>query len=243
MLALEPIGTVIFGVVGDVFGCSRRLDLPPLISPRSSSSPTASARRWASSPRRPARSCCLILQQVGPALITAAQGGAPLQAMFAEILPHLQGIGTAVLGLLPILLSFGSTILPLIMGMVTAIIPLDRTGGRHDPPGRDRRREGLLLSSLGSPVFPPAADSPWSSPACRCLSRHHPRPAPPIMSIVNTIIDILGPAISFLALAIVELVFSNLVTIIGGAIGVITGVLTAVAALLRGDFAGAWEAL
>ncbi|MGP4975851.1 phage tail protein [Brachybacterium tyrofermentans] len=237
MLALEPIGTVIFGVVGDALGALAgwisTVDFSPIQQFADSIGPALGEfATQAGAVLLP------ILQQVGPALMTAAQGGAPLQAMFAEILPHLQGIGTAVLGLLPTLLSFGTTILPLIMGMVTAIIPLIAQVAGTILPAVIGVVQRLLpiVGQIASTVIPMVvAGVQTLIPIILGL-------VPPIMSIVNTIIDILGPAISFL-LPIVELVFSNLVTIIGGAIGVITGVLTAVAALLRGDFAGAWEAL
>ena len=94
MLALEPIGTVIFGVVGDALGALAgwisTVDFSPIQEFADTIGPALGEfATQAGAVLLP------ILQQVGPALMTAAQGGAPLQAMFAAILPHLQGIGTA----------------------------------------------------------------------------------------------------------------------------------------------------
>lgn len=192
-----------------------------------------------------------------------AGAGAPLQALFAALLPSIMSfgstlsgllpmitgmvtamlpsimsIGQAVLGLVPTLMSFASTILPLIIGAVTTIMPLIAQAAGTILPAVIGVVQRLLpiVAQIASTVIPMVVGAVQKLiPIILGL-------VPPIMSIVNTIIDILGPAISFL-LPIVELVFNNLVIVIGGAIGVITGVLTAVAALLRGDFAGAWEAI
>ena len=139
----------------------------------------------------------------------------------------IMSIGQAVLGLVPTLMSFASTILPLIIGAVTTIMPLIAQAAGTILPAVIGVVQRLLpiVSQIASTVIPMLVGAVQKLiPIILGLD-------PPIMSIVNTIIDILGPAISFL-LPIVELVFNNLVIVIGGAIGVITGVLTAVAALL-----------
>ena len=179
-----------------------------------------------------------ILSELGPMLTQAAQGGAPLQAMFAAIVPHLQTIGTAVLGLLPSLVSFGSAVLPVIMGAVSSLIPLIVQIASTAIPAVLGVVQALLpiAQNIVTTLIPMIVSG------IQTLIPQILGIIDPLMSIVHTVIDLLGPAINFL-LPIVQLVFSNVVTIIGGAIGVVTGILTAVAALLRGDFAGAWQAI
>ena len=100
MLALEPIGTVIFGAVGDALGSLAAwigtIDFSPIQEFADQIGPALGEfAGQAGDVLLP------ILSELGPMLTQAAQGGAPLQAMFAAIVPHLQTIGTAVLGLLP----------------------------------------------------------------------------------------------------------------------------------------------
>ena len=237
MLALEPIGSVIFGVVGDALGALAAwistVDFSPIQEFADQIGPALGEfAGQAGDVLLP------ILSELGPMLTQAAQGGAPLQAMFAAIVPHLQTIGTAVLGLLPSLVSFGSAVLPVIMGAVSSLIPLIVQIASTAIPAVLGVVQALLpiAQNIVTTLIPMIVTG------IQTLIPQILGIIDPLMSIVHTVIDILGPAINFL-LPIVQLVFSNVVTIIGGAIGVVTGILTAVAALLRGDFAGAWQAI
>lgn len=237
MLALEPIGSVIFGVVGDALGALAgwvsTIDFTPIQEFADQIGPALGAFAT-----QAAEVLLPVLEQVGPMLTQAAEGGAPLQAMFAAIVPHLQTIGTAVLGLLPSLVAFGSAVLPVIMGAVSALVPLIVQVASTAIPAVIGVIQALLpiAQNIITTIIPMVVAG-IQTLIPKILSI-----IDPLMSIVHTVIDLLGPAINFL-LPIVQLVFSNLVTIIGGAIDVVTGILTAVAALLRGDFAGAWQAI
>ena len=237
MLALEPIGTVIFGAVGDALGSLAQwistIDFSPIQQFADQIGPALGEfAGQAGDVLLP------ILSELGPMLTQAAQGGAPLQAMFSAIVPHLQTIGTAVLGLMPSLVSFGSAVLPVIMGAVSSLIPLIVQIASTAIPAVLGVVQALLpiAQNIVTTLIPMIVSG------IQTLIPQILGIIDPLMSIVHTVIDLLGPAINFL-LPIVQLVFSNVVTIIGGAIGVVTGILTAVAALLRGDFAGAWQAI
>ena len=237
MLALEPIGSVIFGLVGDALGALAgwisSIDFSPVQEFADQIGPALGEFAG-----QVGSTLLPILSEVGPMLMQAADGGAPLLGMFAAILPHLQGIGSAFLGLLPTLVSFGATILPLIIGAVTTILPLVAQAAGTILPAVIGIVQALLpiLANIAGAVIPAVVG------AVQTLVPTILQIVPPIVSIVQTIIGLLGPAISWL-LPLVTGIFGALVTQIQGAIQIIVGVLNTVAALLRGDFAGAWEGI
>lgn len=237
LLALEPIGSVIFGVVGDALGALAAwvstVDFSPIQEFADQIGPVLGEFAG-----QVGSTLMPILSQVGPMLLQAAEGGSPLVGMFSAILPHLQGIGSAFLGLLPTLMSFGATILPLIIGAVTTILPLVAQAAGTILPAVIGIVQSLLpiLANIAQAVIPAVVG------AVQTLVPTILQIVPPIVSIVQTIIGLLGPAISWL-LPIVTGIFSAIVTQVQGAIQIITAVLTSVAALLRGDFSGAWVAI
>ncbi|WP_114856472.1 phage tail tape measure protein [Brachybacterium sp. YJGR34] len=237
MLALEPIGTVIFGLVGDALGALAAwistIDFSPIQAFADQIGPVlGEVAGQLGSQILP------ILEQVGPMLTQAAEGGVPFQGMLASVLPHLQGIGDALLGIVPTLLETGATILPLIIGAVTTMVPLIAQAAGTILPAVLGIVQQLLpiLANVAQAVIPAVVG------AVQTLIPTILQIVPPIVSIVQTIIGVLGPAIEWL-LPLVTGIFGGLVTQIQGAIQIITGVLTTVAALLRGDFAGAWEGI
>lgn len=237
MLALEPIGTVIFGAVGDALGALAQwistIDFTPIQTFADQIGPALGAVAG-----QLGDLLLPVLADVGPMLLQAADGGAPLLGMFSAILPHLQGIGAAFLGLLPTLMSFGATILPLIINAVTTILPLVAQAAGTILPAVAGVVQKLLpiLANIAQAVIPAVVG------AVQTLVPTILQLVPPIMSIIDTVIGLLGPAIQWL-LPIVTGIFGAIVTQVQGAIQIVTGVLTAVAALLRGDFTGAWNGI
>ena len=166
----------------------------------------------------------------------AAAGASPLQGVLAAVLPHLMSIGQAVIGFLPTLLSLGQTVFPLIVSAVSTVVPIMAQIAATVIPAVLGVLGQLLpiLGTIAAAVIP-AVVSAFQTLAPMVLAA-----VPPLVSIATTILGIFGPAIDWL-LPLVTGIFGALVTQISGAIQIITGVLTTVAALLRGDWSGAWQ--
>lgn len=183
------------------------------------------------------------IEQVGP-MITGlldnfnglGGGTGALLPIITAVKGAFAAIAPAVASFLPGLITFGQTVIPVIIGAVQAMIPLIMQVASVAIPAILGVIGGLLpiVQNIITTVVPAViAGVQTLIPTILAM-------VPPIMSIVGTIIDVLGPAIDWL-LPIVVGVFGALVTQVQGAIEIITGVLTAVAALLRGDFSGAWQ--
>lgn len=159
-----------------------------------------------------------------------------ITGMFTSMLPPIMAIGTAFLGLLPTLMSFGSAVLPVIVGAVTTLLPLVAQAAGTILPAVIGVVQRLvpIVQQIATTIIPMVVAG------IQTLIPKILGVVDPLVSIANTIIGILGPAIDFL-LPVVQNVFGQLVVIIGGAIDLIVGVLNTVAALLRGDWAGAWQ--
>lgn len=185
------------------------------------------------------------IEQVGPMLtglldsFTGLGGGSSaLLPIITAVKTAFATIGPAVASFLPKLITFGQSVIPVIIGAVQAMIPLIMQVASVAIPAILGVVGSLLpiVQNIITTVVPAVVGGVQTLiPVILGL-------VDPIVSIVTTIIDVLGPAVEWL-LPIVVGVFEALVTQVQGAIEIVTGVLESVALLLRGDFSGAWEAL
>lgn len=185
------------------------------------------------------------ISQVGPFISgllsnfgSLASGSGILQTIITAVSTAFSLIAPAVMSFLPALMSFGQSVIPVIIGAVQALIPIIMQIASVAIPailGVVQRVLPIVQGVITTVV--PAIISAVQTLIPMILGL-----VPPIMSIVNSVIGVLGPAIQWL-LPIVTGIFGAIVTQIQGAIQIITAVLSAVAALLRGDFSGAWEAI
>lgn len=220
--ALEPLGSIVFGLVGDAFGALAGwiggIDFTPI--------------------EAFAQTVSDALPGLATGFLSLAEGAAPLPGLLAAMGPAVATIGAAFMDALPTLIEFGQGILPHIATAVGNIIPVLMSVAETVIPAV----LGILQTAL--PIISGIIDAvvPAVVAAIGTLVPVILQVIPPIVSIVQTVLGVLGPAIEWL-LPLVTGIFGALVTQITGAIQIITGVLTTVAALLRGDFAGAWEGI
>lgn len=165
-------------------------------------------------------------------------GSGVLQTILGSVKSAFELIAPAVMSFLPALMSFGQTVIPVIIGAVQALIPIIMQIASVAIPAILGVVQGVLpiIQGVITTVVPAIIG------AVQTLIPTILAIVPPIMSIVNSVLGVLGPAIQWL-LPIVVGIFSAIVTQVQGAIQIVTAVLSSVAALLRGDFSGAWEAI
>lgn len=185
------------------------------------------------------------IEQVGPVItglldsFTSLGGGSGvLQMILGSVTAAFSAIAPAVMSFLPALMSFGQSVIPVIIGAVQALIPIIMQIASVAIPAILGVVQKVLpiVQGVITTVVPAIIG------AVQTLIPMILGMVPPIMSIVNSVLGVLGPAIQWL-LPIVVGIFNAIVTQVQGAIQIITAVLTSVAALLRGDFSGAWEAI
>lgn len=165
-----------------------------------------------------------------------AGGGSLLQTIVGAVGFAFSTIAPAVQSFLPALIGFGQTVIPTIIAAVQGLIPVIMHIASVAVPailGLVQRLLPIAQNIIGAVI-------PAIVGAVRTLVPVIMGLIPPIMSIVGTVLDILGPAIDWL-LPLVVGIFGAIVTQVQGAIQIVTGVLTTVAALLRGDWSGAWR--
>lgn len=185
------------------------------------------------------------IEQVGPVITglldnftSLGSGSGVLQMILGSVTAAFSAIAPAVMSFLPALMSFGQSVIPVIIGAVQALIPvLMQIASVAIPAILGVVQKVLpIVQGVITTVVPAIIG------AVQTLIPMILGMVPPIMSIVHSVIGVLGPAIQWL-LPIVVGIFNAIVTQVQGAIQIITAVLTSVAALLRGDFSGAWEAI
>lgn len=222
MAALEPLGSIVFGLLGDAFGALAEwiggIDFTPI--------------------ETFAQTVAAALPGLAGGFLSLIEGAAPLPGLFDQMSPAIETIGAAVMAALPTFIEFGRGILPQIASAVGAIIPVMMSIASTVIPAVI----GILQTALPIIGNIIGAVVPAVVGAISTLVPVILQIIPPIVSIVQTILGVLGPAINWL-LPVVTGVFGSLVTIIQGAIQIVTSVLSSVAALLRGDFSGAWSAI
>ncbi|WP_425426216.1 phage tail tape measure protein [Brachybacterium massiliense] len=237
MLALEPIGTVIFGAVGDALGALAQwistIDFTPIQTFADQIGPALGELGG-----QLGELLLPVLERMGPALTGMLEGGMPLTGMLDQLWPAVESIGQAFMDAMPVILEFGESLLPLIGGAVEAIIPLLMDIAETAIPAVMGIIEEVLpiVQNILETVVPAVIG------AVEELVPKILEIVDPVMEIVSTLLDYLAPAVEFI-LPIVVGIFDALVTQISGAIDIIVAVLETVSNLLKGDWSAAWESI
>lgn len=235
MLALEPIGTVIFGLVGDALGSLAEwigtIDFSPLQEFADQIGPALGELGG-----QLGELLLPVLERMGPALTGMLEGGGPLAGMLDQLWPAVESIGQAFMDAMPVILEFGESLLPLIGSAIEAIIPLIMDIAETAIPAVMGIIEQVLpiVQNILETVVPAVIG------AVEELVPKILAVVDPIMEIVSTLIDLLAPAVEWI-LPLVVGIFDALVTQISGAIDIIVAVLETVSNLLKGDWSAAWE--